>query len=105
MTTLIVGTNGDVRMLYDDAWARFMRSLGECVVRRASHVEPSGTKWVADMSPVGGPVFGPFSERRIALGVERLYLLRHRIPRTKTPADKIYTKYVPDDGKRNELKW
>jgi hypothetical protein len=54
---------------------------GDYVTKRASYVEPSsylfGT-WTADMSPVGGPILGPFSMRTEALMAEREWLRDER---------------------------
>lgn len=50
-------------------------AIGETSIRRASHVEPSpGGGWLADMSPVSGPVLGPFPRRSDALAAEMEWL-------------------------------
>ena len=50
-------------------------SLGHAVITRASHVEPGGDGgWHADLSPVAGPVLGPFARRSEALAAERAWL-------------------------------
>jgi hypothetical protein len=55
------------RFVYSDALLPLM-AHGEAVTRRASHVEPdSASGWTADMSPVKGPVLGPFKTRSEAL--------------------------------------
>jgi len=78
------------------------RRLGTPVVRRASHVEPwadlsesakrwlrergvvgenlSGDVWFADLSPVAGPVLGPFACRDEALAAEVAWLRENHIP-------------------------
>ena len=51
--------NGHLSFVYDDALADLLDE-GVVAVCRVSHVEPHPTKtgWLADMSPVGGPVLG-----------------------------------------------
>ena len=48
--------------------------LGSTSIAHASHVEPLGLDWTADMSPVGGPVLGPYSTRAEALAAEVAWL-------------------------------
>ena len=48
-----------------------LKSLGDLHMKRASHVEPTENgMWTADMSPVNGPILGPFETRTIALQAE-----------------------------------
>jgi hypothetical protein len=50
-------------------------TLGELQIRRASHVEPDTTgHWMADLTPSGGPVLGPFARRSEALSAELAWL-------------------------------
>jgi hypothetical protein len=50
-------------------------ALGHVQCSRASHVEPEPTGgWTADLSPVGGPVLGPFAKRSEALAAEVTWL-------------------------------
>jgi hypothetical protein len=53
--------------------------LGDVWVARASHVEPvaNGGGWTADLSPIGGPLLGPFPLRGDALAAEREWLDRN----------------------------
>ena len=52
--------------------------LGRPTITRASHVEPDRDgRWRADLTPVGGPVLGPFDRRSEALEAEREWLERH----------------------------
>ena len=45
--------------------------LGRPQIRRASHVEPTDDgRWSADLSPVDGPMLGPFDKRSEALDAE-----------------------------------
>jgi hypothetical protein len=56
--------------IYDDRLAGLCEE-GDSVTQRASHVEPAdGGGWTADMSPVNGPVLGPFRLREEALDAE-----------------------------------
>lgn len=67
-----------VQHVYDDRLAPIATALGVTTTRRASHVEPHGDGWAADMSPVGGPVLllggRPFRTRAAALKAERAWL-------------------------------
>lgn len=93
---LYIGEDGAVQHVYDDALADLFDGDGEATVTRASHVEPQGGGWLADMRPVGGPVLGangegdgvtmwicdqadrhylaPFKARADALAAERRWL-------------------------------
>ena len=52
-----------------------LSTLGQLAIRRASHVEPDKHgRWLADLSPVAGPVLGPFERRSDALDAERRWL-------------------------------
>jgi len=52
-----------------------LSSLGKLSIKRASHVEPTPEgRWLADLSPVGGPALGPFSLRSRALRAEKEWL-------------------------------
>jgi hypothetical protein len=59
---------------------------------RASHVEPDDRgRWLADLSPIGGPVLGPFDRRSEALEAEVTWLeenwLRPRVQKTGSTGD------------------
>lgn len=77
MSTIVVEPSGTIKLIYEDA----MRGLiheGRSNIRRVSHVEPtSDGQWEADLSPVNGPVFGPFDTRQEALDAEVAYLHNH----------------------------
>ncbi len=48
-----------------------LHSFGRLSIRRASNVEPtSNGHWLADLSPVGGPLLGPFQKRSEAIQAE-----------------------------------
>ena len=54
------------------------KALGRATITRASHVEPTADgDWSADLTPVGGPVLGPFPSRSAALDAEIQWLNRH----------------------------
>ena len=61
--------------VYNDLTARGMAAIAASAdTLRASHVEPSGMGWTADMSPVSGPKLGPYPQREEALAAERVWL-------------------------------
>jgi len=72
-TKIVIAPNGTMRFIYDDK-LRPLLETGAARIDRASHVEPQGTKWQADMAPVGGPVLGPFDTRQAALDAEVAWL-------------------------------
>ncbi|TWT51379.1 hypothetical protein Pla22_41570 [Rubripirellula amarantea] len=73
---VVITTVGEVRMIYDESID--VHSLGTPCIVRGSHVEPTEDGcWTADLSPVGGPVLGPFSIRSLALAAEVDWLTRH----------------------------
>ena len=70
---LIIEPGGSVRGIYGEALD--LAALGTLKIARASHVEPgSDGRWFADLSPVGGPVLGPFVKRSEALDAEVSWL-------------------------------
>lgn len=70
--------NGHVQFVYNDELADLLDE-GTVAVCRVSHVEPAvGGGWTADMSPVGGPVLGPFPLRATALEAELSWLQKER---------------------------
>jgi hypothetical protein len=73
-----------VRFLFEDALTPLLQ-LGDASIRRASYVEPKGTEWYADLSPVGGPLLGPFDFRSEALDAEAAWLLEQGIPAPLDP--------------------
>ena len=77
---IVIGESGEIRFIYDDELADALAGAGEACTRRASHVEPNGGGWTADMRPVNGPVLGPFPTRREALEEEKRWLERNSIP-------------------------
>ncbi|MCB9950023.1 MAG: hypothetical protein H6824_03490 [Planctomycetaceae bacterium] len=73
---LIIEPSGNCRCVYSEAID--VRQLGSAVIQRGSHVEPTADgSWTADLSPVNGPVLGPFSTRSEALDAEVEWLLEN----------------------------
>ena len=76
---LVVQPGGTVHCLYGEELD--LPQLGRLAIARGSHVEPTTTgQWTADMSPVNGPVLGPFPSRSDALTAERQWLEIHWLP-------------------------
>lgn len=70
---VIIRPGGDLEFIYDDRLAPLLEA-GQSEVMRASHVEPDQGGWSADLSPVGGPILGPFPLRNQALNAEVAWL-------------------------------
>ncbi len=76
--TLIITPDGTARCLYAEEIE--LSSLGILTISRASHVEPTEAgSWTADLSPVEGPILGPYATRSDALGAEADWLEEHRL--------------------------
>jgi hypothetical protein len=76
----VVISGGQIRFVYNDDLLG-LTEQGETKIRRASHVEPAPDGgWQADMSPVNGPILGPFEKRSVALHHEVEWLKAHDIP-------------------------
>jgi hypothetical protein len=73
---LVIERKGDIRCIYGEEVS--LHALGRLTIARGSHVEatPAG-HWIADLSPVDGPILGPFSQRTKALRAEHDWLQRH----------------------------
>jgi hypothetical protein len=70
---LVVMATGEVRCIYAETIN--LHQIGSLTIRRASHVEPTADgRWTADLSPVGGPLLGPFAGRGVALTAEQAWL-------------------------------
>ena len=82
MGSIIFDTKGGVRFIHDDSLMALVKdSVDDVVIRRASYVEPTDDGlWEADMSPVYGPVLGPFDTRGEALSEEVAWLAERMIP-------------------------
>ena len=73
---LLIEPSGNVRCVYDEALP--LQALGTLTISRGSHVEPTESgQWTADLSPVNGPLLGPFENRSAALSAEREWLETH----------------------------
>jgi hypothetical protein len=70
---LVIEINGNVRGIYGEEID--LAALGTPQISRASHVEPDDSGWwLADLSPVDGPLLGPFQRRSDALEAEVVWL-------------------------------
>jgi len=73
---LLVAPGGTVRCIYSEQLD--LAALGAPTITRGSHVEPTGNgRWTADLSPVDGPMLGPFDSRSEALAAEVRWLEEH----------------------------
>lgn len=73
---IAIAADGTTRFIHNDVLDA--KALGAASIRRASHVEPNDDlTWNADLTPVNGPVLGPFPTRGAALEAETLWLERH----------------------------
>jgi hypothetical protein len=73
---LLVTPQGMIRCLYDETLP--LTELGRLTIQRGSHVEPTPQgEWTADLSPVVGPLLGPFRLRTDALRAETDWLRTH----------------------------
>lgn len=71
---ITIEADGRLRMIYSDELAELVHA-GTATIARASHVEPAPAGgWLADLSPVNGPVLGPFALRQQALDEEVRWL-------------------------------
>lgn len=70
---LVISRQGVVSCIYAESID--LTSLGGLSITRGSHVEPDANgHWRVDLSPVGGPVLGPFALRSAALAAEHAWL-------------------------------
>jgi len=73
---LHIGPTGGIRCVYSEEVN--LHELGRLSIQRGSHVEPTTDGyWTADLSPVNGPILGPFTTRTAALVAEEAWLLQH----------------------------
>ena len=71
--TLVIDVRGGVHTLYSEVLD--LALLGVVSIRRASYVEPDDSgKWWAHLSPMDGPLLGPYWRRSEALDAERDWL-------------------------------
>jgi hypothetical protein len=85
MTVQLVITPGGVtRCIYSELID--LTALGSPTISRASHVEPDQYgSWLVDLSPVKGPMLGPFTVRSEALAAEHAWLETNWLGRTGSP--------------------
>jgi hypothetical protein len=70
---LVVETRGTLRCMYGEEID--LAAIGRLTIVRGSFVEPdSKGHWITDLSPINGPILGPFMSRSIALAVERSWI-------------------------------
>ena len=75
---LIIDDIGSIRCLYGEEID--LSCLGSMTIVRGSHVEPDKNgKWFANLSPVSGPILGPFHRRSQALAAEARWLESNRL--------------------------
>jgi hypothetical protein len=73
---LLVLPDGTIRAVYAEDID--FREFGKPLIARASHVEPVDQgRWIADLTPVAGPVLGPFDLRSEALEAEQVWLAKN----------------------------
>ena len=66
---ILILPNGTAKCLYAEELD--LQALGRISIERGSHVEPTKDgQWTADLSPVDGPLLGPFKSRSQALDAE-----------------------------------
>ena len=79
---LVIQPGGIVHCLYGEEID--LHKIGAMSIARGSHVEPDPEgQWTADLSPVDGPVLGPFANRSRALEAERQWLETHWLPKAR----------------------
>ena len=78
---ILIEPGGTIRCLYGEALD--LAVFGTLQIRRASHVEPTaGGQWLADLSPLSGPLLGPFAARSEALAAEEAWITEHWLLRS-----------------------
>ncbi len=80
---LVVESGGTIQVIYSETIE--LALLGHLAITRASQVEPdSEGRWQVDLSPVHGPILGPFGHRSEALAAEHDWLELHWLDRGRT---------------------
>jgi hypothetical protein len=73
---LVISADGTAKCVYSEEID--LTTIGSLTIRRGSHVEPTGAgQWLCDLSPVNGPMLGPFVNRSEALAAEQAWLNQH----------------------------
>lgn len=74
----IVNPDGSIELIHKDDVNQMFDNPTVVDIKRASHVEPTikdgKVSWFSDMTPVNGPVLGPFDNREEALKEEVTWL-------------------------------
>jgi hypothetical protein len=71
---ITLSPDGTMKFIYTDKLRPLMRH-GQASIKRVSHVEPTeDNKWHADLSPIQGPILGPYETRAEALQAEVRWL-------------------------------
>lgn len=74
MSAKVKCSGGKLVYLYSDELAGLSEIPGSLSTFRASHIEPCGTGWMADLRPSGGPLLKGFALRSEALAAEIQWL-------------------------------
>lgn len=75
MSHIVVEPSGTIKLIYEDD-LRGLLTNGKAEIKRVSHVEPTiDGRWEADLSPINGPILGPYDTRKEALESEVNYLI------------------------------
>jgi len=76
MGIVVIGQDGRIQSVHDDALAEALHGFGKLDIRRASQVEYDNQLegWVIEMLEYGGFFVGPFRLRASALAWEVAYL-------------------------------
>jgi hypothetical protein len=73
--SIYIRPDGTIQFIYHDALSALTRQAQHLQIQRVSSVEADAQgQWVADLSPVGGPVSPPFALREDALRWEVAWL-------------------------------
>jgi hypothetical protein len=73
---IVIEPGGSARAIYSEEIE--LAALGSPLITRASHVEPDQHGlWWADLSPIRGPLLGPYQHRSDALAAEQAWLEAH----------------------------
>ena len=74
-TIISIEQTGMITHIDDDEIC--LSEIGPISKKRASHIEPDPddqTKWLVDLTPVGGPIIKGFTKRRDALFMEEKWI-------------------------------
>lgn len=75
--TITILPDGTLKFIWTDDLADLLTE-GNAEIVRASHVEPVGTEWQADMGPSNGPILRGFTRRQDAIDAEVQWLKQNR---------------------------